>query len=459
MDQPRQRRPRRTRTRTWTPAHAERLLWRAGFGGTPKEIAYWAARDRERTIDWLIRGGHGAHGAKRMVGPEPRVDGKPLGPRNEWGHDVLWWLDKMVRSQRPLVEKLTLFWHDHFATRDQDTPLMMEQNRTLRSGALGSFPKLLRAITLDPAMQAFLSLVDSDKESPNENYARELMELFTLGVKGGYTERDVREAARALTGFKGNWREGRPLTVSYDPERHDSGYKRLLGRRGRLTWGDVLSACVEHPSHAPFLVSKLWDFFVAEPLPKATGRRLARVYVGSGRRVAPVVEEILADRALYADLGRPQMVKWPIVQTAGMLRSIGRPVDTGSWVWIGSMMGQVPFNPPSVAGWDWGGAWMSTATMRARFLAATYVCNEEPVKVRENEVDVAWTAAEHVERARAATGRPWTSAATDQELLRMAQRFTTIGVRPDRGLQQHQADLTQAALRHLLLAGPDASLC
>ena len=141
-----------------------------------------------------------------MVGPAPRANGKPLDPVNEWGHDMLWWLDRMVRSQRPLQEKLTLFWHDHFATRDQDAAAHAgPEPASCASHALGPFPELLRAVTTDPAMQAFLSLVDSDKRDPNENYARELMELFTLGVTGGYTERDVREAARALTGFKGNW--------------------------------------------------------------------------------------------------------------------------------------------------------------------------------------------------------------------------------------------------------------
>ena len=267
------------RSRGWSRAHAERLLWRAGFGARPKEIEFWARRSRERTIDWLIRGGAGPHGTKRMVGPPPRANGKPLDPVNEWGHDMLWWLDKMVRSQRPLQEKLTLFWHDHFATRDQDAPLMLAQNHKLRQHALGPFPELLRAVTTDPAMQAFLSLVDSDKRDPNENYARELMELFTLGVTGGYTERDVREAARALTGFKGNYHDGRPLTISYDPERHDDGAKQLLGHRGKLDWQDVLRLVVGHRSHAPFLVGKLWDFFITEPLPAATRKRLARVYV------------------------------------------------------------------------------------------------------------------------------------------------------------------------------------
>jgi len=449
----------RRRSRRWTRAHAERLLWRAGFGATPKELEFWAQRSRERTIDWLVHAGAGPHGTRRMVGPAPRVDGKPLDPINEWGHDMLWWLDKMVRSQRPLQEKLTLFWHDHFATRDQDAPLMLAQNRKLRTRALGPFPELLRAVTTDPAMQSFLSLVDSDKREPNENYARELMELFTLGVTGGYTERDVREAARALTGFKGNWHEGRPLTVSYDPERHDDGTKRLLGQRGRLDWQDVLGIVVRHRSHAPFLVSKLWDFFITEPLPPATRRRLAGVYVRSHHRIAPVVHEILSSRALYAELDHPRMVKWPIVQIAGNLRMVGRGVDTDSWAWISSMMGQMPFSPPTVAGWDWGPAWMSTATMRARFLSATYITKDPPVKVAKGVVDPTWTAAEQVERARAATGRPWTSANTDRELLALARRFLTANVKPGDEVPEYQAEIAQSALRHLLLSGPDACLC
>ena len=125
-------------------------------------------------------------------------------------------------------------------------------------------------------------------------------------------------------------------------------------------------------------MGKLWDFFVTEPLPAATRRRLARVYVRSHHRIAPVVREILDSRALYADLDHPQMVKWPIVQLAGNLRMVGRAVDTDDWAWISSMMGQMPFSPPSVAGWDWGAAWMSTATMRARFLCATWICKDAP---------------------------------------------------------------------------------
>jgi uncharacterized protein (DUF1800 family) len=442
----------------WTEAHARRLLWRGGFGGTPKEIRYWTRRSRGETLDWLIRGGRGPHGTKRMVGHAPRI-GRRLDPVNEYGDDVLWWLDQMVRSQRPLREKLTLFWHDHFATRDQDGPLMIAQNRTLRRHALGTFPALLKAVTLDPAMQSFLSLVDSNKDSPNENFARELMELFTLGVDGGYTERDVRAAARALTGFAGNYREGKPLTIHYDRERHDAGNKKLLGSRGRLDWHDVLRIVVRHRSHAPFLVGQLWDYFVAEPLPAATRRRLARGYVASGRRIAPLVREILDHPAIYADLDAPPMVKWPVVQLAGQLRAIRRGIDTDSWTYISAGMGQLLFHPPSVAGWDTGPAWMSTSTSRGRFQLASELCREKPLKVEEKAVDVKWTWRDHIARARKATGDPWTGRATDRELRRMAREFLRPEGRAGAELQPFQAVIAQSALRHLLLSCPDAALC
>jgi uncharacterized protein (DUF1800 family) len=193
-------------------------------------------------------------------------------------------------------------------------------------------------------------------------------------------------------------------------------------------------------------------------LPQATRKRLARVYVGSHHRVAPVVREILASRALYADLHDPKMVKWPIVQIAGNLRMVGRGVDTDDWAWISDMMGQRPFSPPSVAGWDWGAAWMSTATMRARFLSATYITKDPPVAVRKGTIDPTWKPSEQVERARAATGRPWTSPTTDRQLHALARRFLSIDVKPGGDVPQYQAELTQAALRHLLLSGPDASL-
>ncbi len=433
----------------------QRLFWRAGFGATPREAHHWARRGKAPTIRWVLNGGPSP--APR-IGPA-RVDGHRLDPENEWSHDVLWWLDRMIRSRHPLQEKLTLFWHDHFATSDQDTPLMLAQNRTFRRHAMGSFPALLTAVTKDPAMLLFLSLADSDKEAPNENYARELMELFTLGR--GYSERDIRQAARALTGFRVDWRENGPPRCFYDKESHATGVKRIFGHAGNFDWQDVLRLCAGHPAHAPFLVGKLWDYFVGTPIPGGTRAHLARTYRRSGHRIKPVVGEILAHPALYRSLDAPGLVKSPVMFVAGALRSAGQPIDGDAWGWLTESMGQQLFHPPSVAGWDWGTAWLSSNAMHVRFDAANYLLETRSLRVKEKATPVKLSPLRAVARARRAVGDPWTSSRTDAELLRVAHRLLTERKLKDgewRQDRQERADMCQRVLRHLLLSGPDAQV-
>jgi uncharacterized protein (DUF1800 family) len=432
--------------RGWTEAHVRRVFWRAGFGATPREARHWARRGKGATIHWLLSGGHSP--APRIKGPN--VDGHRLHPNDEWGHDVLWWLDRMIRSRRPLQEKLTLFWHDHFATTEQDTPLMLAQNHTLRRHALGPFPALLQAVTRDPAMLLFLSLADSDKEAPNENYARELMELFTLGH--GYKERDIRQAARALTGFRSDWHDDGSVTCSYDSEWHDAGAKRVFGRVGHFDWKDILHLCVHHPDHAPFMVGKLWDFFVGGRMPGGTRARLVRIYRGSGLRIRPVLGAILSHPALYRDLDAPTMVKSPVVFVAGALRTTGQGIDRDSWTWLLEGMGQYPFHPPSVAGWEWGPSWLSSNSMHVRFDCTNYVLDTPRVRVKDGSTPVRLSPRKAVARARRATGEPWTSRRTDHELLRLANRL--VGGERD----QQGADMCQRVLRHLLISGPDGQV-
>jgi uncharacterized protein (DUF1800 family) len=447
------RRARHRRRRGWSEAHVRRLFWRAGFGATPREARHWARRGKKATLHWVLNGGPSP--APRMR--PARVDGHGLRPRDEWGHDVLWWLDLMVRSRRPLQEKLTLFWHDHFATSDQDTPLMLAQNQTLRRHALGSFPALLRAVTSDSAMLLFLSLAGSDKEAPNENYARELMELFTLG--GGYSERDIRQAARALTGFRVDWDRDGPPRCFYENEAHDAGAKRIFGHHGHFDWQDVLRLCVAHPAHAPFLVGKLWDYFVGTPISGGTRHRLSRIYRRSGHRIKPVVAEILAHPALYRKLDAPGMVKSPVVYLAGALRSSGQGIERESWSWLLEGMGQYPFRPPSVAGWDWGSAWLSSNSMRVRFDVANYLLDTPRLRVKDGSTPVKLSPRAAVARARRAAGHPWVSGHTEAELVRMARRLLSerkLKHGEWRQDKQERADMCQRVLRQLLLSGPDA---
>ena len=440
----------------WSSAHVRRLFWRAGFGATPDEVARWRKRGRRATIDWLV----GGDGAAQLDGPEPSADGKPLDPVNEYGHDVLWWLDRMVRTTRPLEEKLTLFWHDHFATREQDTPLMLAQNRTLREHALGDFPSLLNAVTVDPAMQLFLNLAGSTKEAPNENYARELMELFTLGA--GYGEDDSREAARALTGWKAVVSNGRVTGVTYDPARHDDGTKTIFGRTGAYKWDDVLALCLEHPEHPSFIVSKLWSFFVGTPMRTSTRRKLVALYRSSGMQIAPVVRRILDHPDLYANLDKPDMIKWPVVFLAGQLRALGVGVQRQAWEYLTASMGQRLFAPPSVAGWDWGAAWMSTNAMRVRLaVAAELVKAGGPAEVRKGTIDPVFSGDGPLDTAKVAVGRPQVTNSTDLALRRLIGTFAAApeASASSETTRRNHAESMQRALRHLLIAGPDNQLC
>jgi uncharacterized protein (DUF1800 family) len=276
------------------------------------------------------------------------------------------------------------------------------------------------------------------------------MELFTLAR--GYSERDIRQAARALTGFRADWRDDGSVRVSYDGEWHDAGPKRVLGKVGRFDWKDVLDLCVHHPAHAPFMVEKLWDFFVGSPLTGSTRARLVRVYRGSGLRVGPVVGAILAHPALYRNLDAPDMVKSPVVFVAGTLRTASQGIERDSWTWLLQAMGQYPFQPPSVAGWEWGTSWLSSNSMRVRFDFANYMLDTARVGVEDGSTPVSLSPKRAVARARRAVGDPWTSAHTDRELMRIARRVLADEDREERG------DMCQRALRHLLISGPDAQV-
>jgi uncharacterized protein (DUF1800 family) len=348
---------------------AERLLWRAGFGPRPGEAARVARKGLKRAVDDLVNPPR-----LRMTGKAPKdEDGAPIAPRDAWGHDHLWWLDRMVRTNQPLVERMTLIWHDWFATSNEGVgsqKWMLTQNQTMRTNALGSFERLLLALTHDPAMLIWLNGNQNTRWDPNENYARELMELFTLGAGRGYTEDDVREQARALTGWRNDWREGLgDVNFRYDANRHDSGVKVIFGQSGRFTWTDACRLCLRHPAHASFFVRKLWSYFIPTPPPAATEAALRTLYRRSGYQIRPIVSAILRHPALYTG---SRMVKPPVVQVAGMLRARNRSVDTESWSWISELDGQRLFLPPNVAGWN-EDRWLDTSTMRGRWTAANYV--------------------------------------------------------------------------------------
>lgn len=346
-------------------AQAERLLWRAGFGPRPGEAQKLARKGLKRAVLSLTR----PKGKAKLRGPTPRDDdGLPLAPADAWGHDLLWWLDRMVRSDQPLVERMALSWHDWFATADVgQAQLNLDQNQLFRRRALGSFADLLADVTVDPAMLIWLSGNENTAEGPNENYAREMMELFTLGAGNGYTETDVREQARALTGWTNDWDEDLgSVNFRFDQELHDTGTKRIFGKSGNYDWRDSCRLCLEHPAHAGYFVTKLWSYFIPKPPSKKTLRDLKKLYKRRKYAIRPVVEAILLHPELHTG---PRMVKPPIVQIAGMLRGRKSGITTDAWTWIADDAGQRLFRPPNVSGWD-ETRWLDTARLGGRWTAA-----------------------------------------------------------------------------------------
>jgi uncharacterized protein (DUF1800 family) len=435
---------------------AERLLWRAGFGPRPGQAAALARRGLRAAVLSLTR-----PSSQALVGPAPRVQsGQPIAPYDVWGHDVLWWLDRMVRTRAPLIERMTLVWHDWFATSNDQVNsqrLMINQNQTQRALCLSSFPRMLTAMTEDPAMLVFLSGAENSKDAPNENYAREMQELFGLGAGQGYTEQDVREHARALTGWTNTWDQatGQPVDFRFDPALHDDGVKTIYGRRGSFGWKDSVGLVVSHRDHPRHFVTKLWSYLCPEPLSARDTRAAERLYASTAMQIRPVLEAMLMHPLIHAG---PRMVKPPIVQIAGMLRGIGRYIDTDDWAWESSLVGQTPFYPPNVGGWE-AARWLNTGTWLARFnLAAQMIDEKRSVKPHAAGKKVAVTPRALANQALAFWGEPTVSPATRQALISYAKSAAVDAAKAPWEREQYPA-LALSALRALVVASPDYQTC
>jgi uncharacterized protein (DUF1800 family) len=436
-------------------AHMERLLWRAGFGPAPGQAAALAGQDVGAVVRSLTR----PSGAATLSGPAPRDDnGAALAPADAWGHDHLAWMDRMIRTDQPLVERMALIWHDWFATSNDGVnsqQMMLDQAQLFRDKGLGSFDDLFAAVTADPAMLLWLNGTSNTRWSPNENYAREMMELFSLGAdRGAYSETDVREMARALTGFRNDWSAERgSYNFRFDATHHDAGAKTIFGQTGAFDWRDGVRLCVEHPLHASFFVTKLWSYFVPVAPDDATLASLIGTYLSSGRQIRPVVEAILQHPAFYDG---PEMVIPPIVWTCGLLRAVGRGIDTTAWAWLASYTGQRLFYPPNVAGWD-DTRWLDTSTIRGRWLTANYVLIKQSINPWSGPAyDAGEDVATALARALAALGGPALSAATQGVLADFAVA-SVPSTTPSWARASTRAQ-RQNALRMLIATSPDSQV-
>ena len=395
-------------TRPWTREEAAHLVRRAGFGGSPVEIDRIHALGREAAVDSLLAPDEAddAHplpawaSVERMMEEarerfsmlrEARQETAGMTPeqaeklRRERFQEIQrrdrtrgleggqWWFDKILTTRAPLREKMVIFWHDHFATSIQKVKqpgLMLQQNVMFREHALGDFRELTRAIVRDPAMLLYLDGQNSSKAKPNENFAREIMELFTLG-EGHYTEEDIREAARAFTGYSLNRFNGR---VTHEPRRWDSGTKTIFGKSGKFDGDDVVDLIFQQPAAASYVPSKLWSYFVEDEAPPAVVRELAKSFAAGGFKVGPLLREIFLSSAFYDSTVIRAQIKSPVQFLVQMCRELEvDDLPPGYIQQSQQQLGQVLFMPPNVAGWDWGRAWINTNTLLSRYNIAGVV--------------------------------------------------------------------------------------
>ena len=375
----------------WTRYEAAHLLNRAGFGGSPSEIKAFHKRGRQGAVEWLLNGEESAppkppvwvsaeqtrkgdflQHRKEMADLSPEEQAKKRREiqkkRRQDGLTLLgWWVNRMRATDAPLQEKMTLFWHDHFPSSTEKVRqprLMHQQNELFRKEALGNFGRLTKAVTTDPAMMIYLDLVQSSKKKPNENFARELMELFTLG-EGNYSEEDIKEAARALTGYRVNRQNGE---VNFNKQRWDEGEKIILGQKGAFDAQGVVELLLAREECGGYLAGKVWEFFGYEnPEPELTAR-LGAAFFKTGYEMKPLLREVFLSEEFYSPRAMNSQIKSPLEFMVMMNRQLelGRLPD-GVIFAVLKQLGQVPFLPPNVAGWDWGKAWVNTHTLLARY--------------------------------------------------------------------------------------------
>ncbi len=394
----------------WDYDKAAHLVERAGFGATPAEIERLAAMTPEAAVDSFVEFTAGDNRAAPAFEPSPLWDpGMDPFPKSRaeavriaretgssMGVEMLpegasrrlqpvvntffyglrsnametqrlatWWGERMLTTRRPLEEKLTLFWHGHFATgagKVRDARMMQRQNEMLRAGAAGSFRDLLVGILTDPAMLVYLDNGENRKDHPNENFGRELLELFTMGV-GNYTEQDIREASRAFTGWTND-----ALEFRFDAETHDFAEKTFLGRTGAFDGEDIIDIILDAPVTAEFIAGKLYRFLVREEIDAATRTALGAAFREAGYELRPLLRRVFLSKDFYSSASYATQVKSPVQLVVSTYRKLGltRLPTIPDFNRLTAGLGQTLFNPPNVAGWAGGRTWITPALLLER---------------------------------------------------------------------------------------------
>jgi uncharacterized protein (DUF1800 family) len=360
------------------PEDARHLLNRTGFDAQLREIDEFAKLSRREGVERLLAGVRTEARTPLPAWAKEWTDPRDIRRMSQDERQAFvrlqierglelkaWWLSEMLGTPSPFTERMTLFWHNHFTSSLQKVrspPLMLRQNVLLRKHALGNFGELLHAVSKDPAMLVYLDSATNRRGQPNENFARELMELFTLG-EGRYGEQDIKEAARAFTGWSIDLDNGEFL---FRPRQHDDGVKTVLGRTVR-NGTEVLDLLLAQPATAEYLSARLWREFVSpQPQPEEL-KRVAAAWRSSGYDVRAAMRALLLTPAFWAPENRAALIKSPTDLVVGTLRQLGIAVnDPLPFAFLLAHLGQNLFAPPNVKGWPGGEAWINSTTLLAR---------------------------------------------------------------------------------------------
>lgn len=350
--------------RKWSRRDATHLLWRCAAGATPAEIDRAVEDGMEKTVARMTTAQTESEdfiATSKLLRRSALDSGNINSLKN-------WWLYRFLHSPNPLAEKMTLFWHNHFATSNlkvRSAARMDAQQTLIRKHALGRFDELFRGMARDVAMLMWLDTNANRKRHPNENFAREVMELFSLGV-GNYSETDIKEAARSFTGW--HIRNGE---FWFNKVQHDPGVKSVLGQKGNFKGDDILEICLKQKSCPRFLASKLLKTLV-QPQPESADIDALAARIRHHKfSMAPVLQELLSSNLFYAAESRRALIKSPVELVVGTLKSLEVRPNLGACVQLMSDLGQNLYEPPTVKGWEGGRLWINSATMlqRANFAA------------------------------------------------------------------------------------------
>lgn len=371
-----------TTAQPWNRTLAAHLFRRAAFGATTAELDAAVRQSPAAAVQRVMHGSAGNGDFQR----ESEGLAKTLLATGDPSQLAAWWSFVMLHTPHPLVERMTLFWHGHFAASAEkvaDATLMLEQNRLLRRLSIGDFRELVHEISRDPAMLVYLDSATNRKGRPNENYARELMELFCLG-EGNYSEKDVQELARCFTGWE--IRQGK---FRFNSFQHDRGSKTVLGTTAEFAEGESIDKILEQPQAARFIVGKLFRQFVCdEPAPSPELLEPLAIELREGNwQVARVVERILGSQIFFSSYALGRKVRSPVDMAVGLLRSLEATANTHQLAADLRQNGQGLFFPPNVKGWDGGRAWINSSTILGRANMIARIVDDEKTRFGGGALD------------------------------------------------------------------------